>query len=219
MKTAEIYFEQQEPQIALTWAKRTPGFGAAEVRRVSYLLLDNDEEAEKEFAAARTSMAPFFSNYMIEKFIALDRLRAASYSGQWHQVIAGWTELPGWLKQADAFFPGRAYVEMGMLPQAEGELHNGLQWVSPGNLVGSYSDFLCDELTQFYLGKVLEQQGKKADAMKSYRRFLSHFEHSSARLPQIREARDAVQRLELAFLHTDFCQEIRRVIFGDRYFV
>jgi len=100
------------------------------------------------------------------------------------------------MKQVDAYIPWRAYVEMGMLSQAETELRNALRWVSPGNLIGSYSDFLCDELTQFYLGKVLEQRGKKADALKPYRTFLNHFEHSTARLPEIGEARGAVQRLE-----------------------
>jgi hypothetical protein len=32
--------------------------------------------------------------------------------------------------------------------------------------------------------------------VKSYRTFLSHFEHSSASLPQINEARNAVLRLQ-----------------------
>ncbi|HEV3421679.1 MAG TPA: winged helix-turn-helix domain-containing protein [Candidatus Acidoferrum sp.] len=195
-KAAEIYFEQREPRAALAWAKRTHGFGAAEVRGVAYLLLGNGAEAEKEFVAAHSAMAPFFSDYMIEKLINLDRLRAASYSGQWHQVIAGWPELPGWLKQVDAFFPGRAYAEMGMQSQAQAELRNALRWVSPGNLVGSYSDFFCDELTQFYLGKVLEHDGKTAEAIEAYSAFLSHFEHSTARLPQIGQARTALHRLK-----------------------
>ena len=50
-------------------------------------------------------------------------------------------------------------------------------------------------LTQFYLGKVLEQSGKKAEALKSYQEFLGHFEHSTAKLPQIAEVQAAVKRL------------------------
>ena len=55
--------------------------------------------------------------------------------------------------------------------------------------------FLTHTLTQFYLGKVLERSGKKAEALKSYQEFLGHFEHSTARLPQIAEARAALKRL------------------------
>jgi Flp pilus assembly protein TadD len=195
-KAAEIYFEQREPEAALAWAKRTPGFGAAEVRSVAYLLLNNGAEAEKEFASARSTMAPYFGDYRVEQYIAFDRLRAASYSNQWRQVIAGWSDLRGYMKAHYAFFPGRAYTELALFPQAERELRTGLRWVSPGYLVGSYSDFLCDELSQFYLGKVFEHEGKKADVIKSYRAFLTPFEHSTARLPQISEARGAIRRLE-----------------------
>jgi hypothetical protein len=57
-------------------------------------------------------------------------------------------------------------------------------------------DFLEVGLAHFYLGKVLEREGKTADAMKSYQAFLSQFQHSKAALPQINVARSAVQRLD-----------------------
>jgi len=194
-KAAEIYFEQREPQAALFWAKRTMVLGAAEVRGVAYLLLKNEPAAEREFAAARAAMVPVLGDYLAERFIAFDRLRAASYSGQWDRVIADWPEFSGSLGSANPFFLGRAYAEMGMLPEAEKELRDGLVWVSPGNLIGSYSDFFCYELTQFYLGKVFELEGKKTDAVDSYRAFVSHFIKSNARLPEIAEAQAALRRL------------------------
>ena len=193
LKAGEIYFEQREPHAALARARRTPSFGAAEVRGVAYLLSKNETAAEKEFAAARTAMAPVFGDYMADKLIAFDRLRAASYAGQWQHVIDGWPELPGWFGQLQAFFLGRAYAETAMWPEAEKELRTALAWVSPGN-VGIH-DFLSYELTQFYLGNVLEHEGKKAEAVEAYRAFLSHFEHSTARLPEIGEARAALHRL------------------------
>jgi len=55
--------------------------------------------------------------------------------------------------------------------------------------------FLSYTLAQFYLGRVLEQTGKKAEAINAYRGFLSHFENSTAKLPQIAEARAALKRL------------------------
>jgi len=50
-------------------------------------------------------------------------------------------------------------------------------------------------LTQFYLGKILEQTGKKAEALKAYQEFLCRFENSTAKLPQIAEVQAAVKRL------------------------
>ena len=195
-KSAEVYFEQGQPKLALALANQLPDFSAAEIRGVAYLLLNNDAAAEKEFATVRNDMVPYFSDYNIEQFIAFDRLSAASYSHQWPNVIAGWSKLGGDIKIRNRFFPGRAYTESALYPQAEEELRTGLRWLSPGNLVGSFSDFFCDELSQFYLGKVFEHEGKKADAINFYRAFLSHFQNSTARLPQISEARGAIQRLE-----------------------
>jgi cytochrome c-type biogenesis protein CcmH/NrfG len=50
-------------------------------------------------------------------------------------------------------------------------------------------------LAHFYLGRILEQTGKKAEAITAYQEFLSHFENSTAKLPQIAEARAALKRL------------------------
>jgi len=92
---------------------------------------------------------------------------------------------------------GRAYVETGALTEAERHLRFLLQaerdW---SNLTAIAShDFLSYMLAQFYLGRILEQTGKKAEAIKAYREFLSHFENSNASLPQIADARAALKRM------------------------
>jgi hypothetical protein len=38
--------------------------------------------------------------------------------------------------------------------------------------------------------------GKKTEAINAYQEFLSHFENSTAKLPQIAEARAALKRLQ-----------------------
>ncbi len=195
-KAAEVYFEQQKPQAALAMAKRLPGFSAAEVRGVAYLLLGNRAEAENEFTSARRAMIPFLSDRRVDAFITLDRLRAAEFSSQWRQVMDGWPALADDLKPLNGFLAGRAYAELALFPQAEAKLRNNLRFVCPGGLISGDINLLQVELADFYLGKVLEGEGKKADAMKSYRVFLGHFDHSKAALPQINEARNAVQRLE-----------------------
>ena len=114
------------------------------------------------------------------------RLRAAAYAGRSQEVTAGWQQLGGQFRTDVALEVGRAYLELGALPEAEQHLRFAFAW---------FPHFLTIVLTQFYLGKVLEQTGKKAEALKSYQEFLGHFEHSTAKLPQIAEARAAVKRL------------------------
>jgi hypothetical protein len=50
-------------------------------------------------------------------------------------------------------------------------------------------------LCHFYLGQVYEATGKREQAISEYREFLSPFEGSATRLPQIADARAALKRL------------------------
>jgi tetratricopeptide (TPR) repeat protein len=50
-------------------------------------------------------------------------------------------------------------------------------------------------LCHFYLGQVYEATGKREQAVSEYREFLSPFEGSTTRLPQIADARAALKRL------------------------
>jgi tetratricopeptide (TPR) repeat protein/predicted Ser/Thr protein kinase len=52
-------------------------------------------------------------------------------------------------------------------------------------------------LSRFYLGQLYEATGKREQAVSEYREFLSPFEGSPTRLPQISEARAALKRLGL----------------------
>jgi tetratricopeptide (TPR) repeat protein len=50
-------------------------------------------------------------------------------------------------------------------------------------------------LCHFHLGQVYEATGKRQQAVNEYQEFLSHFENSKTRLPQVAEARAALKRL------------------------
>jgi tetratricopeptide (TPR) repeat protein len=184
---AQIYFEQGQPEAALALGRRHPGPSASGVRGIAYLLLKNEPAAEKEFNALRADVTPQRGEYMAGKFVGRDRLRAAAYAGRSQEVTAGWQQLGGHFRDHIALEVGRAYLELGALPEAEQHLRFALK--APPN-------FLTYALTQFYLGKVLEQSGKKAEALKAYQEFLGHFQNSTAKLPQIAEARAAVKRLK-----------------------
>ncbi len=50
-------------------------------------------------------------------------------------------------------------------------------------------------LSHYYLGQVYERTGKRDQAINEYQEFLSHFESSHTRLPQVAEARTTLKRL------------------------
>src|SRR5258708_21064708 len=50
-------------------------------------------------------------------------------------------------------------------------------------------------LSHYYLGQVYEHTGKRDQAINEYQEFLSHFEGSHIRLPQVAEARSTLKRL------------------------
>jgi hypothetical protein len=50
-------------------------------------------------------------------------------------------------------------------------------------------------LAEFYLGQVFEKQGKRDQAINEYQEFLSHFETSHTKLPQVEQARTALKNL------------------------
>jgi serine/threonine protein kinase/tetratricopeptide (TPR) repeat protein/TolB-like protein len=195
---AQIYFEQRQPEAALALGRRHPGLWAAGVRGTGYLLLKNEPAAEKEFNAQRAYLTPLLGEYMAGKYVDLDRLLAAAYAGRSQEVTAGWQQLGSQFRPMVALEVGRAYLELGELPEAEQHLRFALKayrnWGISSPLIVA-PNFLTYALTQFYLGKILEQTGKKAEAINAYQEFLGHFENSTAKLPQIAEARAALKRL------------------------
>jgi tetratricopeptide (TPR) repeat protein/tRNA A-37 threonylcarbamoyl transferase component Bud32 len=197
MKAVQIYFEQRQPELALTLARRDASPWAAGFRATAYLLLKKDAAAEKEFAALRASVTPLIGEYMAAKTAELHRLQAAAYAGRWQEVVASWPQLGQQFWDLYALDVGRAYLETGMLAEAERHLRFALKahrfWATPIRL--AECNFVSYTLAQFYLGRVLEQTGKKGEAINAYQEFLSHFENSTAKLPQIAEGRAALKRL------------------------
>jgi eukaryotic-like serine/threonine-protein kinase len=197
-KAAQVYFEQRQPEPALALGRRHKSPWAVGVRGTAYLLMRNETAAENEFSALRASLTPLLGEYMAGRFVDLHRLLAAAYAGRSQQVTAGWRQLGNQLRPMVAFEVGRAHLEMGTLPEAEQHLRFALRahqlWGVAHPLVVA-PNFLTYALTQFYLGKILDQSGKRAEAIKTYQEFLSHFENSTAKLPQIAEARAALKRL------------------------
>ena len=196
-KAGQIYFEQGQPELALALARRSTSPWAAGLRGTAYLLLKKDAEAEKEFADLRASVTPLVGDYMAGKRVEFHRFQAAAYAGQWQKVIASWRQLAGQYRDLFSLDVGRAYLQAGMLSDAEPHLRFTMlaQRIWENEPCLANASFLSYTLADFYLGRDLEETGKKADAINAYKEFLSHFENSTAKLPQIPEARAALKRL------------------------
>jgi tetratricopeptide (TPR) repeat protein len=198
LRAAQIYFEQGQPELALALGRRSRLPWAGGIRGTAYLLLRKDSEAEKEFDALRASVTPLVGQYMADKTVELRRLQAAAYAGRWQEVVASWPQLGQQFWDLYALDVGRAYLKTGNLNEAERHLRFALlkasrDWGDPWLL--RCSNFVSYTLAQFYLASVLEQTGRKAEAISAYKEFLSHFENSTAKLAQIAEARAALKHL------------------------
>jgi eukaryotic-like serine/threonine-protein kinase len=198
IKAAEIYLEQHQPRAALAFGGRQPAPWGHGIQAMAFLLLKDNLAAEKEFSAEHASAAPFVGDYASGRIIALERFLVAGNTGHWQDVVPNWSALDSRQNALVVHLHlAHAYLETDKLPQAEQELRLVLlrarDWGLSDIIAGR--SFLDTILAHFYLGEVLEKEGKKAEAIEAYQEFLSHFENSKARLAQIQEARAALRRL------------------------
>ncbi len=195
LKAARIHFEQQQPEAALALGRRDRSPWGAGVRGIAHFLLKNSTAAEKEFASLQASVALSQGKNRARKIVELHRLLAASYAGRAGDVIAAWPRVGRDLWRFCALEVGRAYLETGRWPEAEShlEVNTKLQryWLWPQDPV----DFFSYTLSLFYMGKLYEQTGRKAEAITAYEEFLAHFENPPTKLPQVVEARAGLKRL------------------------
>ena len=147
----------------------------------------------QEFAAAH----PELGTSGIEQQRDLIKMSAALMRNDAQGVLAAAAHSPDltfpWLR----FARGRAFLLLKDYARAEQDLRRVLvsgRNLSNFNLVRRRSPLL-DSLAHFYLAQVCEATGKRDQAVNEYQEFLSPFENSRARLPQIAEARAALQRL------------------------
>jgi len=195
LKAARIYFEQRQPEAALAIGRRHSSYWAAGVRGIAHLLLKNPAAAEKEFSEMHASAVPVLGEYLARKIVELHRLFAASYAGRFQDVVAGWPQIRGQLRVTCSLEVGRAFLETGLSSDAESELRYTISTQRVWQSVYDPADFLSYTLAHFYMGRLREQAGQRAEAVDAYRKFLSHFENSTARLPQVADARAALKRL------------------------
>ena len=195
-KAAQIYFEQKQPEAALALGFRHGSPAAAGVRGVAHLLLTNGVAAEKDFTDMRISLVPLVGDCRVGTMVEFHRLLAASYAGRSRKVIALWPQVEGYqLRPQCALEVGKACLDAGMASEAEHHLRFAnraqLLWLN-SELMPNY---LSHTLAHYYLGKLFEQTGRRAEAITAYEEFLAHFENPPTKLPQVVEARATLKTL------------------------
>lgn len=212
LRVGRIFLEQRLPEGLLALGRRHHSPWAAGLRGTAYLLLHKEAAAEKEFAALRDSIAPILGDYVAEKAVEFHRMQAAYYAGRYEEVIQMWPRLPRSFWNLYALDVGRAYLQAGVLTEAEPHLRAA--WKAQlaffwNQDMQAQHNYLTWMLAQFYMAQVLERTGRQSDATANYQAFLKHFEHSSAPLPQIAAARVVVARSRLS--------ERGNLLFGDDF--
>ena len=145
------------------------------------------------FAASHPQVTP----RAVEIQRTLDEIAAAVEHKDAQTALAAIARIPDLQSAGALFFRGRAHLLANDSATAENELHLvlvvGRIQANVGQLMRRFP--AQEILSHYYLAQVYERTGKHDQALNEYQEFLSHFENSHTRLPQLPEARAALQRL------------------------
>jgi hypothetical protein len=212
LSAARIHLEQFRPEDVLALGRRHNHPWAAGLRGTAHLLLHQEAEAEKEFAALRNSIGPILGDYVADQTVEYHRMQAASYAGRFDRVIEMWPRLPRSWWSLYALDVGRAYLHSGVFTEAEHHLRLARKaqqaYFMNGDMQAQHN-LLTWMLSGFYLAQVLEKTGRRAEATAYYQDFVKRFENSAAALPQLGTARSILARLRLS--------ERGKMLFSDEF--
>jgi serine/threonine protein kinase/TolB-like protein len=153
----------------------------------------SDRDLQK-YATERPGISP--------RYIELQHLgnvAAAVARNDGHAATSPLAGLPDFRASRLSFFRARAFLLLNDHMSAEREF----RLVIADDLQGGTGNFgfmrqrtpLFALLGHFYLGQIYESTGKPQQAIDEYQSFLSHFEGSRTKLPQVGQAHDALKRL------------------------
>jgi tetratricopeptide (TPR) repeat protein len=153
---------------------------------------DASERALQQYANTRGTSPRY-----VEVQRALHRMIAAVAGSDGSTALSALTGLPDFQNEPILFNKGRAHLLLKNYALAEQDfrrtLHASHNYSNLGFMLARVPLFAV--FSHFYLGQVYEAAGKSQQAIDEYQSFLSHFEGSSTRLPQVVEARTALKRL------------------------
>jgi eukaryotic-like serine/threonine-protein kinase len=154
-------------------------------------------------AAARQSLERFANSHPwiaprgLEIIQAHADISAAVHRGDGQTALSRAASIPDFQDAYLLFLKGRAYLLTHDYSSAESQFRALLRserlLANWGTLTGRFP--ALGVLSHYYLGQVYERTGKRDQAVNEYQEFLSHFEGSQTRLPQVVEAGAALKRM------------------------
>jgi tetratricopeptide (TPR) repeat protein len=147
----------------------------------------------RQFAGARPWISPRF----VEVQGKGDEISAALVRGDGQAALGAFAGLPDFQGTSTQFARGSAHFLVKDYAAAEHDFRNALQ-SSRGSSNFYFMRLeipLYALLSHFYLGQIYEATGKSQQAIDEYQSFLSHFEGSRTKMPQVADARAALKRL------------------------
>ena len=186
-----------EGPAALTFARQQKLHGE-EWLAVSFLeAARGDQQAAERSLQQYAATHPWVGPRGLEFYRGNNEMIAALLRNDGRAVLAAAGRLPDVQQAWFVFVRARAHRIVNDAAPAAQELRRTLALernLSNQNAMGSRLPLLA-MLCHFYLGQLYEASGKRQQAVDEYQEFLSHFEGSRTRLPEVAEARAALKRL------------------------
>jgi serine/threonine protein kinase/tetratricopeptide (TPR) repeat protein len=182
--------------IALSERLTTPF--ALGLRGSGYLMLGDDGSAQSAFGDMHRGLTKDLGEYFVTNTEMVWRVLAASVRGRHAEVLERAARLGSSFRTECGLPVAKAYLSAGQLADAEAVLQRRIRVICGfGSTSFDFDAFSMFEylLARFYRGQIYERSGRARQAVGEYRYFLSSFDRSTAKLPQIAEAREAVRRL------------------------
>ena len=167
-----------------------------ELQTVAYLqIMTRNTSAAEQGLGRFASSHPWVSPRVIEVEKTIAEMSAALERNDGQAALARAANIPD--SREVLFLKGRAHLLLRDDASAETEFRRALLGVRRlDNFVDITEGFpALGILSHYYLGQMYERAGKRDQAVNEYQEFLSRFENSHTRLPQVAEARTALKRL------------------------
>jgi tetratricopeptide (TPR) repeat protein len=184
---------------ALAFARQQK-LGGEEYQPISFLeAVQGDSAGAEQNLQKYAAACPWVRPAGVQIFHARNRMAAALQRNDGQAAKVSALRLPILPDTWMTFYEARSALLRRDFGLAENLLKRALilhRWFLMVFGVNHTRSPLVSLLCHFHLGQVYEATGKRGQAADEYREFLSAFEGSASRLPQIPEARAALKRLE-----------------------